>query len=554
MKRKTLLYIIFTLHIGFVLSQNNTKNSIHTKELPIEKIFVHYNTNQIVSGEQFFYKLYCLNKNNQPSKISKIAYFEVINSKNESVLKQKINLNNGVGYGDFFINNTIETGTYKIISYTKWMNNYRTFFEDTIQIINPYTTDFESISETIQSAHKNLDVKKENELSTQNKRQKLTLDFLNNLSSGNYSVSVRLANSNDSYKKTLKNLNIGENFIQDDTFQKKIILPELRGNLIEGEIIPIDKSKGVKGLKIGLSIAGKKPITKIATTNKSGKFYFSVENLSTSEIILQVLDKKNTDYKISISNQKFSYNKKNNTVKAIALTPNEKDFILERSIYAQIENAYSLIKKDSSFYTSTSSSLLTSINQVVHLDDYTRFNSIRETIIEVLENVWFTKENNQFKIHVRDANKNTDTSFPSLLIVDGLIVSNHTDFFDFDPKKIKTVSLSQEKHVFGNNIYQGIMYVDTFKHNFGDDQMNYQKFTILKPLPFKKYYQENYSLNSKERIPDYRVQLFWEPNFDNNSKNLFFYTSDISGKFVIEVEGFDSSGNPISIQKFFTVK
>ena len=63
---------------------------------------------QRFSGENLYYKIYCLNANtNNLSTISKIGYVTLIKNDNTVVFKHKIKLDNGIGQGDFFINKSI---------------------------------------------------------------------------------------------------------------------------------------------------------------------------------------------------------------------------------------------------------------------------------------------------------------------------------------------------------------------------------------------------------------------------------------------------------------
>ena len=54
-------------------------------------IFIHYNTTFLLSGEQLLYKVYCLNsKTKKLTKLSKVAYVELIDSKLKVHFRHKI--------------------------------------------------------------------------------------------------------------------------------------------------------------------------------------------------------------------------------------------------------------------------------------------------------------------------------------------------------------------------------------------------------------------------------------------------------------------------------
>ena len=142
-KNICILIILFSSGFSVFHSQNIDKKDINLSinDFPQEKIFVHFNSTFLVSGENFFYKIYCLNANtNKFSNLSKIAYIELINSDKNTIFKHKILLKSGIGKGDFFIKASIPSGNYKLVAYTQWMRNNgeATFFQNDITIINPF--------------------------------------------------------------------------------------------------------------------------------------------------------------------------------------------------------------------------------------------------------------------------------------------------------------------------------------------------------------------------------------------------------------------------------
>jgi len=79
------------------------------------------------------------------------------------------------------------------------------------------------------------------------------------------------------------------------------------------------------------------------------------------------------------------------------------------------------------------------------------------------------------------------------------------------------------------------------------------KNTISTPLAKKNYFKPDYSNNAFDRIPDYRYQLLWMPDLQDNNE-ISFYTSDKKGTFEIVIEGFTLEGKPISIKDYFEVQ
>ena len=138
--KKHISVILFLTTISLVAQIKIPESSFKKfKTLPKEQIFVHYNSNMVLTGESLLFKVYSLyRKTNTLSKLSKIAYIELLDVNKKPILKRKILLKGGEGYGDIFISSKIKSGNYKLIAYTRWMKNTNSYFEDNILIINPF--------------------------------------------------------------------------------------------------------------------------------------------------------------------------------------------------------------------------------------------------------------------------------------------------------------------------------------------------------------------------------------------------------------------------------
>ncbi|TCI95015.1 hypothetical protein [Tenacibaculum sp. M341] len=82
-----------------------------------------------------------------------------------------------------------------------------------------------------------------------------------------------------------------------------------------------------------------------------------------------------------------------------------------------------------------------------------------------------------------------------------------------------------------------------------------KEFEVLNVQPEKEYFFQSYQKGSKKRIPDFRTQLYWNPNLILSEKNtISFYNSDVSGDFEIEITGVTQEGKTISTRKEFKVE
>jgi hypothetical protein len=105
-----------------------------------EKIYLHSDKDFYLAGEICWFKLYGVDASfHKPLDMSKLAYVELLNDKNKPVLQAKIALDGGFGNGSFLLPADLESGKYRLRSYTGWMKNYSAgyFFEKELTVINP---------------------------------------------------------------------------------------------------------------------------------------------------------------------------------------------------------------------------------------------------------------------------------------------------------------------------------------------------------------------------------------------------------------------------------
>lgn len=106
-----------------------------------EKLYVHLDRTNFITGETLWFSIYCVNGSTHRSlAMSKVAYIEILDRNNQSVVQSKVELENSAGNGSLFIPASLNTGNYTVRAYTSWMKNYSPefYFHQTISIINPF--------------------------------------------------------------------------------------------------------------------------------------------------------------------------------------------------------------------------------------------------------------------------------------------------------------------------------------------------------------------------------------------------------------------------------
>ena len=118
-----------------------------------EKLFLHTDKDFYAAGEILWFKIYAVDGTfHRPSELSKIAYIEILNERNEPVLQNMVSLVPGKNNGSFYLPTSLNTGYYTIRAYTSWMKNFgaATFARKPVYIVNPAKPGLMNTSNTAQ--------------------------------------------------------------------------------------------------------------------------------------------------------------------------------------------------------------------------------------------------------------------------------------------------------------------------------------------------------------------------------------------------------------------
>jgi len=589
MKRTAMVLGLLLVFSGLLNAQYVIKSTSELealKKLPLEKIYLHSNTDLLFPGEYLYYSTYCMNAaTNKLSSISRMAYVELIGEDLQTVFRQKVRLVGGRGQGDFFMPTSVASGNYKLVGYTQWMKNapLTQLFQTDIVIINPYRNEQELIISNDEAPKNTTNTTKKvlredksillmPDRSTYGKREKVSLlakNFKGPLGYGDYSLSVRRKETLNT-KGALRAQEFGEIYLQVDktlsrTVNDSIFLPEQRGELFFGTVLD-NNNQPVVDETIVLSIPGQDFQLKSAITDTDGNFYTYVNKpYNATQLLAQTLNKDSGQHRIFMK-RRSSVVYDDLKFGNFYINQNDKKTILERSVHNQIENAYYSVKPDSILSINKKDPYDGGVPEVILLDEFTRFPTLRETLIELVPNVWVKKlDEGSYTFWVREDLESYENDFvsdPPLVLVDGVFVPDHKSLLEFNARVIEKISILRDPLVLGSKKYLGMVVINTFEGDYLEriPPSNMAKYELNLPVADKNYFNQSYKEEMQEtikRIPDFRHQLFWEPNFsigEGTKETTFeFYTSDVSGEYDIFLEGFTRYGKPISVKGSFTV-
>jgi len=564
MKKYIFLLLSLILNLGVQAQQSQIFSNGNTTE----RIFISANATSFISGETLYCKLFCISPlERASSKVSKVAYVELIGSNKKTAVKQKFFLQDGASDGSIFIPATFESGNYKLIAYTQWMLNESAanFYQMDITIINPFAAVKNTMNPAMEkpvsgmaqvSAEDSaIQIKTDKNIYTT--REKAIINIT--APEGHFVASIRKTDGISQKKRTIAS-EFSNTISANDkaSVRSGKPLPELRGELVTGHIT--SKNSDVKNKTVALSIREKSFEFKLVKTDAAGKFIFILDRQPLNpEAIVQVFEDNRNDFTIVLDELQHPDLSQLDFPAGLNISASDKEFIEQRSIAAQIENAYYNRKKDSLQVQIATPTFYNSFEKEYVLDDYTRFPTVRETITEILKEVDYSKNRKGYTLFLRNYASEIAVYGPPLILIDGLPVQDLNELFDFPANDIQKVGIINNGYIYGPKTFSGVISFIT-KNNDYIPKINagyISKTILLRPLRQKIYYNPDYSGDNKSsRIPDYRQQLLWIPdlNVQHPEETLSCYTSDVTGTFEITIEGITNGGRAYFATKTFEVK
>ncbi|WP_445384908.1 hypothetical protein ACT6NV_13185 [Robiginitalea sp. IMCC44478] len=557
------------------------------KQTPLETLYVHPSATLLFPGEYLYYSLYCINTQTYKlSNISEIAYVQILNEANEILISQKVFLRSGRGQGDIFLGTNLPSGNYKLVAFTHWMKNAgaRQFFMQNISFINPYTSKQGGILSTADSVRADSIARiksgqplvsdsgssdlaimlEKSEYSTEEEVVVSIRNFKGKLGHGSYSLLIRKQDElphpapirttrfAESYPSLKKEIPQSVNSI--------VSIPEQRGELISGRVLN-KTGEPQAGLGLAISLPGKDFQIKTAQTDSEGKFYtYLIKPFNGNQIIVDVLNPVTDDYRIELD-KPSQWDPDLDNFFQLQIGPQMAERIRKRSVHNQIENSYFELKPDSILMPPPVDPFDGEQPETYDLDDYTRFSSLRETLIEIIAHVDLKRtESGDTSFWVQPpqeyGNQQVPTD-PPLVTLDGVLIQDLPSLLNFDARQLKYVRVLRDPYVMGSSKFQGMVALETIS---GDFAANYNPkaggaFAYDPPRPFKNYFRHAYA-KLPGHIPDYRTVLLWVPKLEISQpeQSFTFKTSGVPGTYEIRLEGFTAFGKPISLMHRVVVK
>jgi hypothetical protein len=326
--------------------------------------------------------------------------------------------------------------------------------------------------------------------------------------------------------------------------------PEYNGALITGRIIDTRTGSPASNIQGYLSVPGTR--TQFASTycDDEGKVKFEMKDFyNTEEIIVQTSPVTDSMYRLDIDNP-FAETYAARPLPPFILSPASSALLTDRSIASQVLNRYNGQQlKQFHFPPIDTTFFYNKPDYTYLLDNYTRFTTMEEVLREYVTSMLVKKKNGHFHLPLFDLSNTEVFENDPLILLDGVPVFDIDRLMTLDPLKIRKLETVHAKYFSGKTYYDGVMNWITYKGDLGGYTLDPHATVVdYEGLQLQReFYSPAYETEeaAASHLPDFRNVLFWSPSLatDHTGKgSLNFYSSDLTGRFIVVVEALAADG------------
>jgi len=592
---KIAIIIPFLLYSFLLSAQDNDQGKNHP-----ERMLVHLDRQEHVSGEDIWFKIYCLQKDGYSS-LSKLAFIELIDPQGYSAVRKKVLLSEGRGHGHLSIPDSLTGGMYQLLGYTNWMRNFGEgqFFKDTILVFNPEKSFPENtekwteqlITEQVDSQDTTVERSNQtpkkaspslysNRLSgnpfirmeglkkryTPGSKINLTLSSQPGDSLKSVSMSVhKVANPSSkqqmlALQKESTNSNqqppSGQGYqIKGQTIQ---YCPEQKGIILRGKIVHQDDQPYRNGA-VHLSFVDSITRIQVRKTNKNGEFrFFLYPDQFQKDLVISPGDS-HTKLIVRLEDKFMNQYNFRSHIGYDLLQENYLNYLKDLYLNHRIQKHYQQesISTDSTLFKPnwTQYNFYENPGAVLEFDEYILLDSLREYFYELAPGVKIITRKKESFLQVVNQSTGQFMNGSPALFVDGVICLDKEHFFSIPPRQCEYIEIVQKPMLLHDKIHYGIISLYTKNKDLQGFELTNNASRIEYTL-FEPASDFIHQMPEADHIPWFRNTLYWNPNlqlYPEDKKSITFSSGYGNAWYALEMMGIDKNGNPVRSTNYFKV-
>ncbi len=335
-------------------------------------------------------------------------------------------------------------------------------------------------------------------------------------------------------------------------------LPEYNGHIVSGKVTDSRTNRPASGITVFASVPGKKIRLFTAKSDVNGAIIFNTTDLyASNELVLQAGDGADSVYRVEVV-PPFSTDFAQWQSPPLVLNERSVRALHERNVNVQVQQIFAGAKQRQ-WYTPPADtiSFFDRLSKKYLLGNYVRFNTMEEVLREYVFEITVGRRNNAYVLNLIDPKNKGLFKGKPLMMVDGVPVFNMDKIVKYDPLKMKMIEVAPVKYFLGSAYFEGLANFSTYAGDLAGFEIDRHATVVdYEGLQLKReFYAPVYDTDQQKQspVPDFRDLLFWEPAVQSGKKQVSFYTSDQTGKYMVVLQGVTTAGKLISTTTVFNV-
>ncbi|KPL14654.1 MAG: hypothetical protein AMS26_10020 [Bacteroides sp. SM23_62] len=316
------------------------------------------------------------------------------------------------------------------------------------------------------------------------------------------------------------------------------IPPEHGGEILSGVIRNRADNRPVPGQLVVLSFNGKEVQMFTSRTDANGKFSFHLRHAEGSRQITLSCYPPDEHKTISIDNNYYG-NISRDTLPPLLLSESDRMDLEELFLTAQVQEIYRMHYESedqerdqvmNNFYGAPDFQLV--------MDKYVQLPVMEEVFFELVRGVMVSKSREGYRLLVIDQHVPNVIGETPLILVDGVPFMEPAFVLGLNPEDIESIRVVHYRYYLQKMSFDGIIDIRTRQGVIRSNDLPPGALSLIynfrqQPDSFR-FPDHSADTQSRQRIPDYRNTLYWNPEI-HDASDIGFYTSDQTGNYLIEL-------------------
>ena len=498
----------------------------------VERTYVCTDRHSYVAGEDVFCSVFCFDGGSGSlSDFSSVAYVELI-SPEGSAVRVKMALQDGRGAGRLRLPSTLPTGNYRLIAYTALNRNEEDmdYFRGS-RVISVYNTLSASRQESVVLDAASAAVAGKDHsygAAVEGKGRPYGAAAPAGLELEQRGDSLFLRNSGTECLDFCLSLSISDalpdpegpglaDFLEARSGDRTTLRTDAKLSIpeYEGEIVSIRVPAMYSGVTAVLSGPGLRNDIYSSTVDSTGLVSFYTGNIYGDRDLVFELNSRdvNDDFSLEVLSPFASPELDRDGVPELHLNGSVAEDLKRRSVAMQISRHFGIDEYMDSLQLRPDLLFKGGTMTVYEMDDYTRFPTMRETIVEYVREVHIRRQDGEPVLKLVPGKSFESYSSMlggnALVLVDGVPVSEHGRVLDLNPALLRRICIYTYDVSTGSCIYSGVVNFISFRGDMAGLQfpgrvriLDFHGVTF--PVTVGAAKEDSLS-------PDYRYTRIWQP-------------------------------------------